>query len=39
MVTLADWNITPFKAYDTAKMMKEGQLNWISSVKDVVWDE
>jgi hypothetical protein len=24
MVTLADWNITPFKAYDIAKMMKEG---------------
>jgi hypothetical protein len=26
-------------AYDIAKMKKEGKLDWVDSVKEIVWDE
>jgi hypothetical protein len=39
MLTLSDWGITPFKVYDIAKMKKEGKLDWVDSVKEIVWDE
>jgi hypothetical protein len=39
MLTLEDWGITPFMAYDIVKMKKEGKLDWVDSVKEIVWDE
>lgn len=38
-LTLDDWSVTPFMAYDIAKMKKEGKLDWVDSVKEIVWDE
>lgn len=39
MSTLKDWGITPFIAYDIPKMRREGKLDWVDSVKEIVWDE